>query len=136
MTKLHVQIVTPQGMVYESDADFVVGRSADGDIGILPNHLPIIVPLEIDKFRVKRDDKNEDVIAVNGGVMEVRDNQVSILANSAELPSEIDIERAERAKSRAEGHLQRAKETHNVDSQRRAEVALNRALNRINVSKR
>ncbi|EST90615.1 F0F1 ATP synthase subunit epsilon [Vagococcus lutrae] len=136
MTKLHVQIVTPQGMVYESDADFVVGRSADGDIGILPNHLPIIVPLEIDKFRVKRDDKNEDVIAVNGGVMEVRDNQVSILANSAELPSEIDIERAERAKSRAEGHLQRAKETHNVDSQRRAEVALSRALNRINVSKR
>ncbi|WP_202592982.1 F0F1 ATP synthase subunit epsilon, partial [Tetragenococcus koreensis] len=106
MTKLHVQIVTPQGMVCESDADFVVGRSADGDIGILPNHLPIIVPLEIDKFRVKRDDKNEDVIAVNGGVMEVRDNQVSILANSAELPSEIDIERAERAKSRAEGHLQ------------------------------
>ena len=101
MTKLHVQIVTPQGMVYESDADFVVGRSRDGDIGILPNHLPIIVPLEIDKFRVKRDDKNEDVIAVNGGVMEVRDNQVSILANSAELPSEIDIERAERAKSRA-----------------------------------
>lgn len=136
MTKLHVQIVTPQGMVYESDADFVVGRSADGDIGILPNHLPIIVPLEIDKFRVKRDDKNEDVIAVNGGVMEVRDNQVSILANSAELSSEIDIERAERAKSRAEGHLQRAKETHNVDSQRRAEVALSRALNRINVSKR
>ncbi|HCT95442.1 F0F1 ATP synthase subunit epsilon [Vagococcus sp.] len=136
MTKLHVQIVTPQGMVYESDADFVVGRSADGDIGILPNHLPIIVPLEIDKFRVKRDDKNEDVIAVNGGVMEVRDNQVSILANSAELPSEIDIERAERAKSRAEVHLQRAKETHNVDSQRRAEVALSRALNRINVSKR
>lgn len=136
MTKLHVQIVTPQGMVYESDADFVVGRSADGDIGILPNHLPIIVPLEIDKFRVKRDDKNEDVIAVNGGVMEVRDNQISILANSAELPSEIDIERAERAKSRAEGHLQRAKETHNVDSQRRAEVALSRALNRINVSKR
>lgn len=136
MTKLHVQIVTPQGMVYESDAGFVVGRSADGDIGILPNHLPIIVPLEIDKFRVKRDDKNEDVIAVNGGVMEVRDNQVSILANSAELPSEIDIERAERAKSRAEGHLQRAKETHNVDSQRRAEVALSRALNRINVSKR
>lgn len=136
MTKLHVQIVTPQGMVYESDADFVVGRSADGDIGILPNHLPIIVPLQIDKFRVKRDDKNEDVIAVNGGVMEVRDNQVSILANSAELPSEIDIERAERAKSRAEGHLQRAKETHNVDSQRRAEVALSRALNRINVSKR
>ena len=136
MTKLHVQIVTPQGMVYESDADFVVGRSADGDIGILPNHLPIIVPLEIDKFRVKRDDKNEDVIAVNGGVMEVRDNQVSILANSADLPSEIDIERAERAKSRAEGHLQRAKETHNVDSQRRAEVALSRALNRINVSKR
>ena len=70
----------------------------------MANHAPIIVPLTIDEVRVKRTDSDTHVdwIAVNGGIMEVRDNVVTILADSAERERDIDIPRAQRAKQRAE----------------------------------
>ncbi|MEG0078837.1 ATP synthase delta/epsilon chain alpha-helix domain-containing protein, partial [Enterococcus sp.] len=71
----------------------------------------------------------------NGGIMEVRDNVVSIIADSAERERDIDVSRAERAKQRAERMIEEAREKEDVDQLRRATVALHRAINRINVSK-
>lgn len=132
-----VNVVTPDGIIYNHHAGFLVARTIDGELGILPKHAPIIVPLDIDEVRVRRleDDTHVDWIAVNGGIMEVRDNIVSIIADSAERERDIDVSRAERAKQRAEKLIEKAKEAHDADELKRASVALHRAINRINVSK-
>lgn len=138
MTYLNVEIVTPNGLVYQNDkAKLVVVRTVEGDLGILPNHAPIIAPLKIDVVRIKAEvnTDEQDIMAINGGIMEVRDNQLTIIAESAETPEDIDIKRAERAKERAEELIQAAKSEHDVDQLKRAEVALNRAINRINVAR-
>ena len=80
-------------------------------------------------------DTHVDWIAVNGGILEVRDNVVTIIADSAERERDIDVPRAERAKRRAEELIAEAKAHDDVDELRRATVALHRAINRINVSK-
>lgn len=134
---LTVNVVTPNGLVYDHHAVIVVARTTDGELGILPRHAPIIVPLDIDEVRVKRTDADTHVdwIAVNGGVMEVRDDKVTIIADSAERERDIDVSRAERAKQRAESKIEEAKKESDVDELKRAQVALHRAINRINVSK-
>lgn len=135
-SQMTVNIVTPNGVVYTHHAKFVLARTLDGELGILPRHSPLIVPLAIDEVRINRtdDEKHIDHIAVNGGVLEVRDNVVSIVADSAERERDIDLPRAERAKKRAELRIQDAKEHHDSDELKRATVALHRAMNRINVS--
>ena len=137
MDSLTVNVVTPNGLVYDHHAKIVVAKTTDGEIGILPKHAPIIVPLAIDEVRIKRTDSDTHVdwVAVNGGIMEVRDNVVSIIADSAERERDIDVPRAERAKQRAERLIEQAKPNHDRDQLRRATVALHRAINRINVSK-
>lgn len=132
-----VNIVTPDGLVYDHHAKMVIAKTVDGEIGLMANHAPIIAPLDIDVVRIKRcdSDKNVDWIAVNGGILEMRDNLVSIVADSAERERDIDVSRAERAKIRAEEAVARAKEAKDVDEYRRAEIALHRAINRINVSR-
>jgi len=134
---LTVNVVTPNGLVYDHHAVIVVAKTTNGELGILANHAPIIAPLDIDEIRIKRtdSDKHVDWVAINGGVIEVRDNIVTIIADSAERARDIDVTRAQRAKQRAEETIEKAKEKSDVDELRRAEVALHRALNRINVSK-
>lgn len=139
MAHLKVEIVTPDGLSYENPAaQLVVVRTVDGELGILPHHAPIIVPLSIDEVRIKnsRDSKEQDIVAINGGIMEVRDDVLTIIADSAEKSSDIDVSRAERAKQRAEKIIEEAKKEHDIDQLRRAEVALSRAINRINVSRK
>lgn len=139
MAYLQVEIVTPDGLSYENQqAKLVVVRTVEGDLGILPNHAPIIVPLAIDVVRIKAEvnAKEQDVVAINGGIMEVRDNHVTIIAESAEKPEEIDVKRAEVAKQRAQELIEEAKEEHDIDQLKRAEVALSRAINRINVARK
>jgi|SRR5699024_826657 len=132
-----VNVVTPNGVVYDQKARFVIAKTINGELGILANHAPIIAPLIIDEVRITGTASDEQVnyIAVNGGVMEVRDNVVTIIADSAEKARDIDISRAQRAKQRAQEKIAAAKKQSDIDAQRRAEVALHRALNRINVSK-
>ena len=134
---LTVNVVTPNGLVYEHHAVIVVAKTIDGELGILPRHAPIIVPLDIDEVRIKRTDSDTHVdwIAINGGVMEVRDDRVTIIADSAERERDIDVSRAQRAKQRTERKIEQAMQQENVDELKRAQVALHRAINRINVSK-
>ena len=134
---LTVNVVTPAGLVYDHHAAIVVARTTAGELGILPKHAPIIVPLTIDEVRVKRTDSDTHVdwIAVNGGIMEVRDNVVSIVADSAERERDTDVSRAERAKQRAERQIEEAKAKQDTNELKRTTVALHRAINRIKVSK-
>ncbi len=132
MKTLKVSVVTPDGPVYESDVEMVVARAQSGELGVLPGHIPMVAPLQIGGVRMKKDGKTEQV-AVNGGFLEVRPDKVTILAQTAEAAEQIDLTRAEEARKRAEQRLQSKQD--DVDF-RRAELALQRAINRINVAKR
>ncbi|MBD7943332.1 MULTISPECIES: F0F1 ATP synthase subunit epsilon [Psychrobacillus] len=128
MKTVSVNIVTPDGPVYDSEIDMIIAKTASGEIGILPGHIPMVAPLEIGSVKLKKDGKSE-FVAVSGGFIEVRPEKVTILAQSAEIASSIDLARAQEAKKRAEELLQSKQES--VDFNR-AELALKRALNRIN----
>jgi len=133
MKTLTVSIVTPDGPVYESDVEMVSTKAKSGELGILPGHIPMVAPLEIGAVRLMKDG-NTELVAVSGGFLEVRPEKVTILAQAAEKSNEIDVERALQAKERAEKRLQESKQE-NIDF-KRAELALRRAMNRINVAER
>ena len=126
MAQLTVQIVTPDGLVYDHHASFVSVRTLDGEMGILPRHQNMIAVLAVDEVKVKRvdDDSHVNWIAVNGGIIEIA---------NAERARDIDVSRAERAKLRAEREIEEAQDKHLIDQERRAKIALQRAINRINV---
>ncbi|MFD2117040.1 F0F1 ATP synthase subunit epsilon [Paenibacillus yanchengensis] len=130
MNTVLVEIVTPERKVYEEQANMVIVTGLEGELGILPNHIPFVTPLRIAPVTIKRDGKL-DIIAVHGGFIEVRQNKIVILAESAELERDINIERAEAAKQRAEQRLGVARRDE-IDF-RRAELALQRAMNRLKV---
>jgi F-type H+-transporting ATPase subunit epsilon len=133
MKTIKVSVVTPDGPVYESDVEMVSTKAQSGELGILPGHIPMVAPLQIGSVRLKNGGKTE-YVAVSGGLLEVRPDQVSILAQSAEVSESIDVERALRAKQRAEERLREQQRT-NVDF-KRAEMALQRAINRLSVSEK
>lgn len=133
MKTIKVSVVTPDGPVYDSDVEMVSTKAQSGELGILPGHIPLVAPLAIGSVRLKKDGKTE-LIAVSGGILEVRPEQVTILAQTAEKAEDIDVERAIRAKERAEQRINEQHQEH-IDF-RRAELALQRAVNRISVSGR
>ena len=130
MKTIKVSVVTPDGPVYNAEVEMVSTKAQSGELGILPGHIPMVAPLEIAALRLKKEGKTE-FVAINGGFLEVRPDQVTILAQSAEKAEDIDVERALRAKERAEQRL-REQMQESLDF-RRAELALKRAINRINI---
>lgn len=133
MSTFLVEIVTPERKVYEETANMVSVTGVEGELGILPNHIPLVTPLRIAPVTIKRDGGKVDVVAVNGGFIEVRKDKVVILAESAEMATDIDVDRAEAAKQRAQQRL--AARQDEIDF-RRAERALQRAMNRLEITKR
>lgn len=133
MSTFLLEVVTPERKVYAQDVSMIVVKGVSGELGILPNHIPMVTPLKIAPVAVKQGNKTE-YIAVNGGFMEVRKDKVVILAESAEMPASIDVDRARAAKERAEKRLAEARKDE-IDF-RRAELALQRAMNRIDTSTR
>ena len=133
MKTIKVSVVTPDGPVYESDVEMVSTKAQSGELGILPGHIPMVAPLQIGAVRLKKGGSTE-FVAVSGGFLEVRPDQVTILAQSAEQSEEIDLERAFRAKERAEHRIKEKQQEHT--DFRRAELALQRAINRISIAER
>ena len=129
MKTLTVNIVTPDGPVYDSEVDMIIANTASGEIGILPGHIPMVAPLVVGAVKLKKDGKTE-YVALSGGFVEVRPEKVSILTQSAEVASSIDLARAKEALKRAEERLQMKQDA--VDFER-ANLSLKRAMNRINV---
>jgi F-type H+-transporting ATPase subunit epsilon len=98
---IKLEIVTAERQVYSGDVDFVSAPAVMGTLGILPKHSPLLTALEAGELRFKKGDEEES-FAVGGGFMEVRPDQVIVLADTAERAEEIDLERAEAARQRAE----------------------------------
>ncbi|MDN4492121.1 F0F1 ATP synthase subunit epsilon [Ureibacillus aquaedulcis] len=130
MKTVKVNIVTPDGPAYDSEVAMVIAKTVSGEIGVLPGHIPTVAPLAIGAVTLKNADGSQERVAVSGGFIEIRPEQISILAPSAELAANIDIKRAKESLARAEQRLQKKQD--DIDF-KRAELALNRAINRISV---
>jgi F-type H+-transporting ATPase subunit epsilon len=132
MAKLTLEIITgEQLLLREEEIDEVIAPGSVGELGILPNHAPLVTSLLPGALRVKRAG-NEDDFFIGVGFLEVREDHVTVLADSAERGTEIDLERAEEARQRAEERL-RGEAT--VD-RARAEASLRRSLVRLKVGQR
>lgn len=132
---LTVNVVTPDGTVYNDQSALVICKTTGGEVGIMPNHIPLLASLAIDEIRVKKGEDQFDEIAVSGGFCEFSDNTLTVLASAAERKEDIDVSRAEQAKKRAEEAIAAAKQKHDDVAMRRAEVSLRRAINRLNIKK-
>lgn len=130
MKTIKVNVVTPDGPVVDAEVEMVSTKAKSGELGIMAGHIPLVAPLDIAAVRLKNGNETE-YVAVSGGFLEVRPDVVTILAQAAEKAETIDLARAQAAKARAEQRLAEGKDA--IDAQR-AELALRRAMNRINVA--
>jgi F-type H+-transporting ATPase subunit epsilon len=131
---IRCEIVSQDRQVFSGDAELVMLPGVEGDMGILPNHSPVLTVLRYGVIAV-RTKQGEEYFTVAGGVAEVQPDQVTILADAAENVAEIDVQRAEAAKGRAEDLLKQAGE---ADSDRylMIQAALRRSTLRIDAVRR
>ena len=125
-----VEIITPDRIFFKGEAEFLEFTTAAGDVGIYAKHIPMTTVLAPGAVIIHKDG-DETVAAVHSGFAEVLGDKVTLLAEIAEWPDEIDVSRAEAAKARAEEHL--ANKTMGTDV-KRAEYALRKALTRLDVA--
>lgn len=126
---LNVKIITPRGLYKTCEAQQVNARSVEGEFGLLTDHMPIVAMLAISKLEIINGSEHKRY-AVSGGMLYFRNNELRVLTDSIESEDEIDLERAKKAKERAERRL--AMQESNINMVR-AEVALQKAINRIHV---
>ena len=132
---IHFKIATPERVVYDSDITEVSIPTQDGEITVLPGHIPLVSILKGGELRFKKDGQ-ELAMAVSGGFVEVRSgSNVVVLADTAERAEEIDIERAEAARKHAEELLKKQDFVNDVEFAT-IQAALERSLSRIKVSRR
>lgn len=129
-----LEVVTPEQVVVKQEVEFTSAPGSEGSLGILADHAPLVTALDIGFLEFQKDGATEK-LTVTGGFMEVADNKVTILANAAEKPGDIDISRAEAARRRAEQRIEEAKTGVSPDIDLiRAEQALKRALLRLDAA--
>ena len=126
-----LKIIEPDGMFYEGQASFLEFASVMGEMGVYANHIPLTTILAPGVVKIHNDGQVKKA-AVMGGFVEIQKDRITVMAENAEWPDEIDVERAKAAKQRAEERLQK-KET-GLDTAR-AEAALKRAMARIGAAR-
>jgi F-type H+-transporting ATPase subunit epsilon len=131
---IRCEIATQDKLLYEGPADVVVAPGIEGEMGILPNHAPLLTALDFGVLRV-RNKGEEQVFAIAGGVMEVRPDMVTVLADVGENVEEIDEQRAEDARRRAEEILEKGP-PRDTDEYLAIEAALRRSKLRLDVVRR
>ena len=134
MSTLHLEIVTIESKIFDDQVNMVIAPGSEGVLGILPNHTPLLTALNYGELQIKRDGQEDQFLAIGGGFMEVQPDHVVVLSDAAEHVDEIDLERAEAARQRAEERLAQAK-AGELDFTR-AEAALRRSMARIKVARR
>jgi len=133
MPGLRFELVSPDRIVYSDDeVEVVLAPGADGELGILPNHAPLLTALGIGELRIKKGGKEES-FAVHGGFLEVLANRVIVMAYTAERADEIDLARADAARERAERLCRERPEGLDMA---RCQAALRRSSLRLKVARR
>ena len=128
---LYVDIVTPERSVFRGEAAAIRAPGVEGSFQVLHNHAPMIAAFEIGQMEITTPGGERIVYATSGGFLEVLNNTVTVLAETAEPASEIDVERAHQSEERA---LERLRSAGDESERRKAELALERARNRARIA--
>jgi F-type H+-transporting ATPase subunit epsilon len=131
---LRCQIITQERQLYDEEVDIVIAPGLEGEMGILPQHTPLLAALDFGELRVRRGGVEES-FAIGGGVLQVAHDRVIVLAESAEQAEEIDVARAEAARQRAQ-QMMAAGAAQDPASMAALEAAIRRASLRLKVAKR
>ena len=134
MAKLFLEIVTPETVLVSQEVASVVAPGTEGEFGVLPGHIPFLSGVVPGELRYDTGSSKE-FMAVSTGFVEVSKNRVSVLVDSAESASDIDVERARSALERARERLKKERGREDIDFAR-AEIALKRALARLKVAEK
>ena len=123
---LHVELVSPERILWTGEAEMVIARTLEGgEIAFLTDHAPFVGALDIGRVVIRSEEGGDQVLAVHGGFVEVSNNRVTILSDVAELKDQIDVARARGARERAEAALKNdSDDAALAAAMRRAEVRL------------
>ena len=135
MARILLEIVTPDRVVVSEEVDIVTAPGIEGEFGVLANHAPMIAGVKIGPLHYRVGDK-EEWVAISSGFCEVSNNKITFLVEAAEKAYEIDVERALKAKERAEKRIQAYLAQAEKIDYARAKAALQRALTRLYVAER
>ena len=130
MALIHLEVVTPTGPVVSEEVDIVTAPGVSGEFGVLANHAPFLSTIKTGTLTYKKE-KLTKYLMVSGGFSEVSNNKITFLVESAEFGQDIDVDRALRAKERAEKRLNQAQQAVEKINRVRAEAALQRAMARL-----
>jgi len=130
---LHLEIVTPERLAYSDDVDMVLVPGIDGELGILPHHTPLVSLLGLGELKIRKGG-TEESFAIIGGFLQVRPDKVVVMAETADMASEIDLEKAQEARREAERALESG--FHEGADLSAARAQLQQALLRIRVAER
>jgi F-type H+-transporting ATPase subunit epsilon len=134
MKELKVEIVTPSKTAFEGNVKSITIPGTKGNFQVLFNHAPLMSSFEIGFIKIEDEIESSINFATSGGTVEVVNNKVIVLAESFESKEEVDIQRAEEARDRAQKRIKKESGEENIDLAR-AELALKRAINRIKLVK-
>ncbi|MBN2794361.1 MAG: F0F1 ATP synthase subunit epsilon [Clostridia bacterium] len=126
-----LEIVTPDKSFFDEDVEMTIIRTTEGDIGILKDHEPVVAPVAVGSIKIKQNGEFK-LAACSGGFLTIDDERVIVITDAAEWAEEIDIQRAEESAQRAERRLNEKQGELDV---LRAKISLERAMNRIRISK-
>lgn len=132
---IELEVVTPSGPVVSEKVDIVTAPGYGGVFGVLANHAPFLSTIKIGELSYKKEGK-DFYLMVSGGFCEVSQNKITFIVESCEKGSEIDIDRALRARERAEKRLAQSKSQQEKINEARAQAALQRALARVQVAEK
>ncbi|MFN3921780.1 MAG: F0F1 ATP synthase subunit epsilon [Caldimicrobium sp.] len=135
MARILLEIITPERVVVREEVDIVTAPGVEGEFGVLAHHAPMVAAIKIGPLRYRVGDR-EEWIAVSGGFCEVSKNKITFLVEAAERAYEIDVERALRAKERAEKRIQEYQAKIAEIDYARARAALQRSLTRLLVAEK
>lgn len=132
---LKFKIVTPEKVIYENEISQISIPTMNGEVTILPNHIPLVSVLKAGELKIK-DKDGEHNMAVSGGFLEVRgNNEIIILADHAERAEEIDLQKAEEARQRAEEQMKEVKNVQDVDYAK-LQAVIEREANKMRIAKK
>jgi len=134
MSTIRLEIVTVEKKIFDEDVSMVIAPGSEGVLGILPQHTALLTALTYGELQVKREGQPDQFYAIGGGFMEVQPHHVIVLADAAERVDEINLERAEAARKRAEAILAQAKE--GQEDFANTEAALRRSMTRLKLARR
>lgn len=127
---IQLRVVTPMGEYMDQSVKSIHVKSVEGEMTILPNHMPIVASLLPCRLRIKNEKDQDRDYSISGGFIHFADNKALLLTDAVEGKGDIDLKRAQNAYKRARERLEK-KDTHT--NMKRAELSLQRAINRIHV---